>query len=138
NKIKFTDENEMDIKIKDFNVAYEKYTNLINNNPEIEKPRYIGDFKDIDLENNVVKNFKETKIYFLRIVRRKGEKKSEKEYGFIDILKQEIELSKDLINLYVYCVVDIKLKKLFIHMEGDDGKLSEIKTINFMIKNITY
>jgi len=33
NKLKFTDEDEIDIKIKDFNVAYEKYSDLINNNP---------------------------------------------------------------------------------------------------------
>jgi len=138
NKIRFTDEGEIDIKIKDFNVAYEKYTNLINNNPEIEKPKFISDFKDVDFENKEVKNFKETKIYFLRIVRRKGEKKSEEETGFINILNQEIEISKDLINLFVYCILDIKLKKLFVYTEGDDGKLSKIKTINFKIKNIIY
>ena len=138
NKLRFTDEDEIDIKIKDFNVAYEKYTNLINNNPEIEKPKFISDFKDIDFENKEVKNFKETKIYFLRIVRRKGEKKSEEEYGFIDILKQEIEMPKDLINLFVYCILDLKSKKMSIYTERDDGKLSKVKTINFKIKNIIY
>lgn len=138
NKIRFTDENEIDIKIKDFNVAYEKYTNLINNNPEFEKPKFISDFKDIDFGNKEVKNFKKTKIYFLRIVRRKGEKKSEKEYGFIDILKQEIKLPKDLINLFAYCILDLRSKKISIHIEGDDGKLNEVKTINFKIKNIIY
>jgi len=138
NQLRFTDEDEIDIKIKDFNVAYEKYTNLKNNNPEIEKPKFISDFKDIDFENKEVKNFKETKIYFLRIVRRKGEKKSEKEYGFIDILKQEIKLPKDLINLFVYCISDLKSKKLSIYTEEDNGKLSKVKTINFKIKNIIY
>ena len=138
NKIRFTDEDEIDIKIKDFNVDYEKYTNLVNNNPEIEKLKYIKDFKDIDLENKEVKNFKETKIYFLRIVRRKWEKGDGKEEGFIDILKQEIKLPKDLINLFVYCILDIKAKELSIHTEGEDGKLNDIKTINFKIKNIVY
>ena len=138
NQLQFTDEDEIDIKIKDFNIAYEKYTNLINNNPEIEKPKFIDDFKDVDFENTEVKNFKETKIYFLRIVRRKGEKGGEKEYGFIDILKQEIKLPKDLINLFVYCILDLKSKKLSLYTEDDDGKLNEIKTINFIIKNITY
>jgi len=85
-----------------------------------------------------VKNFKETKIYFLRIVRRKVGKRDDKEEGFIDILKQEIKLPKDLINLFVYCILDIKAKELFIHAEGEDGKLNEIKTINFKIKNIVY
>ena len=138
NKLKFTDENEIDIKIKDFNVAYEKYNNLINNNPEIEKPKYINDCKDIDLENKEVKKFKETKIYFLIIVRRKGEKAGENDYGFIDILKQEIKLPKDLINLFVFCVLDIELKKLSIYTEGEDRKLNNVKTINFIIKNIIY
>ncbi|CEG11234.1 conserved hypothetical protein [groundwater metagenome] len=136
NKLKFTDENEIDIKIKDFNVSYEKYNNLINNNPEIEKPKYINDCKDIDFENKGVKKFKETKIYFLRIVRRKGEKAGENEYGFIDILKQEIKLPKNLINLFVYCILDTISETLSIHTEGEDGKLNEIKTINFKIKNI--
>ncbi len=138
NKLKFTDEDEIDIKIKDFNVAYEKYSDLINNNPEVEKPKFINDYTDIDFEKKEVKNFKETKIYFLRIVRRKGEKAGENEYGFINILKQEIKLPKDLINLFVFCVLDIELKKLSIHTEGDDGKLNDVKTINFVIKNITY
>lgn len=111
NKLKFTDENEIDIKIKDFNMSYEKYNNLINNNPEIEKPKFINDYTDIDFENKEVKNFKETKIYFLRIVRRKGEKAGENEYGFINILKQEIKLPKNLINLFVFCILDIELKK---------------------------
>ena len=138
NKIRFTDEDEIDIKIKNFNVDYEKYTNLVNNNPEIENIKSINDFKGIDLENKEVKNFKETNIYFLRIVRRKGEKGDEKEEGFIDILKQEIEMPKDLINLFVYCILDVKSKKMSIYSEGDDGKLSKIKTINFKIKNIIY
>ena len=138
NKLKFTDEDEIDIKIKDFNVAYEKYTDLINNNPEIEKPKFINDCKDTDFENKKVKNFKETKIYFLRIARRKGEKAGENDYGFIDILKQEIKLPKDLINLFVFCVLDIELKKLSIYTEGEDGKLNNVKTINFIIKNIIY
>jgi hypothetical protein len=32
NKLQFSDEQEIDIKIKDFNVAYEKYSQLISNN----------------------------------------------------------------------------------------------------------
>ena len=88
------------------------YNLLINNNHEIEKPKFINDYNDTDFENKEVKNFKETKIYFLRIVRRKGEKAGENEYGFIDILKQEIKLPKDLINLFVFCVLDLKSKKI--------------------------
>jgi len=32
NRLKFTDEEEIDINIVDFNVAYEKYSHLIDNN----------------------------------------------------------------------------------------------------------
>ena len=138
NKLRFTDEDEVDVKIKDFNLAYEKYTNLINNNSEIEKPEFIDDFKDIDFGNKEVKNFKETKIYFLRIVRRKGDKRGKNERGFIDVLKKEIRLPKDLINLFVYCVLDLKSKKLFIYTEGEDGRLNKVKGVDFMIKNVIY
>ena len=111
---------------------------MINNNHEIEKPKFINDYNDTDFENKEVKNFKETKIYFLRIVRRKGEKAGANEYGFIDILKQEIKLPKDLINLFVFCVLDLKSKNLTINIENDDGKLNNVKKINFVIKNIRY
>jgi len=65
-------------------------------------------FKNVNLENKGVKNFKAHKIYFLRIVRRKNDKGSDEEYGFIDILNHEIKLPKDLINLFVFCALDIK------------------------------
>ena len=116
NKLQFTDEEEIDIKIKDFNIAYEKYSKLVSNNPEIKEDeiKHMDDFKDIDLENRNAGNFKSNKIYFLRIVRRKGSKESDDEYGFINILKTEINLSKDLINLFVFCVLDVKSKKLVV------------------------
>ena len=98
----------------------------------------MNDFKDIDLENKNVKNFKTHKIYFLRIVRRKNAKESDEEYGFIDILKTEIKLSTDLINLFVFCVLDVKSKKLVMNSELDGGSLEEIKTIEFKVKNIKY
>ena len=124
----------------DFNVAYEKYSRLILNNPELEEKdvRHIDDFRDVDLENKHVKYFKADKIYFLRIVRRKNDKGSDEEYGFIDILKHEIKLSNDLINLFVFCIVDIKLKHLKIDIELDNGSLKEIKSVAFIIKNIIY
>ncbi len=50
--------------------------------------------------------------------------------------KQEIRLPKNLINLFVYCILDTVSETLSIHRGGEDGKLNEIKTINFKIKNI--
>jgi len=140
NKLQFSDEQEIDVKIMDFNVAYEKYSRLISNNPELnaEDVKYMEDLKDMDLENMHVKYFKADKIYFLRIVRRKNDKGSDEEYGFIDILKHEIKLPKDLINLFVFCIIDIKLKQLKINIELDDGSLKEIKSVAFIIKNVIY
>ncbi|PXF61883.1 MAG: hypothetical protein C4B59_01240, partial [Candidatus Methanogaster sp.] len=37
NKLQFSDEQEIDVKIMDFNVAYEKYSRLISNNPELDE-----------------------------------------------------------------------------------------------------
>ena len=138
NHLRFTDENEIDIKIKDFNVAYEKYTELINNNPKIEKPKFIDDFEGVNLINKQIDKFKAHKIYFLRIVRRKGDKDSEKEKGYISILGKEIILRQDLINLFVFCELNIKKGILVINTENEDKQLIEIKQINFKIQNINY
>jgi len=140
NKLQFSDEQEIDVKIIDFNIAYEKYSQLISNNPEVVTGdiKYIDDFKNANLGNKNVKNFIADKIYFLRIVRRKNAKGSDKEYGFIDILKHEIKLPKDLINLFVFCVLEIKSKNLKINIELDDGSLKEIKSTAFIIKNVIY
>ncbi len=140
NKLQFSDEQEIDVKIEGFNVAYEKYSQLISNNPEIneENIKYMDDFKNVNLENKGVEHFKADKIYFLRIVRRKNDKGSDNEYGFIDILKHEIKLPKDLINLFVFCVLDLKSKLLKINIELDDGSLKEVKSMAFVIKNVIY
>ena len=138
NKLSFNDEQEIDIKIKDFNFEYEKYSKLISNNPEVETKKYISDFNQKELENRKVSKFKNTEIYFLRKVMRKGEKGSEIEKGFINILGKEILLNQDIINLFVFCKLDVKTRELTISTEDDDGNLQRVKKINFEIKNITY
>lgn len=139
NRLQFTDEDEVDIKIKDFNVAYEKYSKLISNNPEINSTaKYINVFKNVNLENKQVRKFKSYVIHFLRIVRRKNEKGSDKEYGFINILNQEIKIPKELINIFLFCTLDLKSKKLIIGNELDNGSLHKIKSIKFKIENIIY
>jgi hypothetical protein len=95
----------------------------------------MDDFNGVNLENKDIRHFIADKIYFLRIVRRKNDKGSDREYGFIDILKHEIKLPKDLINLFVFCVLDIRLKNLNICIELDDGSLEVIKSTDFVIKN---
>lgn len=133
-RLRFTDEDEIDIEIKNFNLEYERYSNLIGNNPEIKQERHIGDYKDIDFENKQVSKLRQTKIYFLRIVRRKGEK--EEENGFINILGSEIIVGKDLINLFTFSIIDVKEGTVSINIEDEGGELEEIKRRKFQIKNI--
>lgn len=140
NKLQFTNENEIDVKIKGFNIEYEKYSNLISNNPEIKEEdiRYINDFKDVDFGNTDVRELRATKIYFLRIVRRKNGKDTEDEYGYVDILKHEIKLPKDMINQFVFCVLDLKSKKLMIKIELEDESLKEVKNLEFVVRGMRY
>ena len=140
NKLQFSDEQEIDVKIKDFNVVYEKYSQLVSNSPKIKEEgiKHIDDFKDVNLENKCVKHFKADKICFLRIVRQKNDKGGDNEYGFIDILKHEIKLPKDLINLFVFCVLNLKSKLLKINIELDGGSLKVIKSMTLVIKNVIY
>ncbi len=138
NRLSFENENEIDIKIKDFNFEYEKYSKLICNNVQIKKKRKISDFEDSDLLNKKVSKFKTKDIYFLRIVRRKGEKDEDNETGFINILGKEITLNQDLINLFVFCRIDLTTKKIVISTELETGKLEEVTRQNFEIKNINY
>ena len=66
-------------------------------------------------------------IYWLRIVRRKNEKGTDEEYGYINILNRDIKLPKDMINMFVFCVFNIKSKKMKINIEQDDGTLKEVE-----------
>jgi hypothetical protein len=136
--ISFTDEQEIDIEIKNFNLEYSKYSKLINNNAQVINPVFIQDFREVDLENKQVSKFKADSIYFMRIVRRKGEKAGSNEKGFISLLDKEIFLPVDLINLFVFCELKIKLQKLIISTENESGKLLKIKEQKMKLKNIIY
>src|SRR3972149_10807892 len=135
-KLRFTDEDEVDVEIKQFNLEYERYSNLIANNPEIKQPRYITDYKELDFGNKQVSKFRQRKIYFLRIVRRKGEKEEGNERGFIDILGEEIILGKDMINLFTFSVIDVKKGVISVNIENEKGELLEVKKRNIQINNI--
>jgi len=136
--ISFTDEQEIDIEIKNFNLEYSKYSKLINNNIPLTNQVFIQDFKEVDLENKQVSKFKADSIYFLRIVRRKGEKAESNETGFIELLGKEILLQPDLINLFVFCELKIKSQKLIISTENESGQLLKIKEQKIKLKNIIY
>lgn len=112
NRIDFRDEEDIEIKIEEFNLEYERYTNLIRDNPQIEEPRYIQDYEDRDLTNKKVSEMKQKKIYFLRKVQRKGKKGTDEETGVINILKKEIKIDKKYINLFTFCTISLDTMRL--------------------------
>jgi hypothetical protein len=136
NKIHFSDDEEVDVEIKKFNLEYEKYSNLVGNNPEINKPKFMTDSRLDELENRAVKKFRQKKIYFLRIVRRKGKKGREDEKGFINILGREISLDTSYINLFTFNTIDLKKMDLSVEIEKEDGSVDEIKRQKFVVKNV--
>jgi len=137
-KLKFNNEEELSVEIKKFNVEYEKYTNLVANNSTLESPRYLDDVESSKLNNRSVEGFGAQRIIFLRIVRRKGEKEGENERGFIEILGREVELPKAYINLFTFCELQVKEKRLRVKVEEPDGKLTQIKSVGYKLKNVKY
>lgn len=137
NRISFENTSEIDIKIKNFNLEYEKYTKLVFNNPEFDESKKLSDFKGVDLSNKEVKNFREKNIYFLRIVRRKGDKDDKNEQGFIKILGQDLILKKDLINLFVFCRLSLEREQIIISTEGEK-RLKVEATRKFKVENLIY
>jgi hypothetical protein len=136
NRIEFNDEEDLEIKVEEFNLEYEKYSNLITNNPEIEDPKYINDFKSNLFNNRSVNSMKQKKIYFLRKVNRTGEKGTDEENGQINILGKNIEINKQYINLFVFCTISLEKMCLKVQIENEDGSLLTIKDINFPINNV--
>ena len=89
----------------------------MGNNPEINNPKFMGNFRLDELENRAVRKFRQKKIYFLRIVRRKGEKGGEDEKGFINILGRDISLDKSYINLFTFNTIDLEKMDIWIFLE---------------------
>lgn len=136
NRTRFNNEEEVDVEIKKFNFEYEKYSDFVGNNPEIANPKFMSDFKVKELKNREVKRFREKKIYFLRIVRRQGEKGGEDEKGFINILGKNLFLDKSYINLFTFNTIDLEKMVLCVKMEKQDGCLEVIEERNFTVKNV--
>jgi hypothetical protein len=96
----------------------------------------MSDFKVKELKNREVKRFREKKIYFLRIVRRHGEKGGEDEKGFISILGKNLLFDKSYINLFTFNTIDLEKMVLCVKMEKQDGSLEMIEERNFTVKNV--
>lgn len=157
-KIRFSDEEEMNVKIKQFNFEYEKFTELVKNNPKIISPSYVESFtsqkvkltklkNEINIESlpqkkgstkpgNEIYNkekFRSHEIYFIRKVE-SVEMKSGREKGIIKIYSKEIKLPIKYINLFTLSKINLKTQELKIFFETDDKEEICIKTVrNFKI-----
>ncbi len=152
-KIRFLDEEEMDVKIKSFNFEYQKFSELVKNNPKIISPCYVENFSNkkvkitklkrkIDLENVEVEKsrlnseteiynkerFRSHEIYLIRKVE-PAETKNGKEKGVITIYSKEIKLPIKYINLFTLSKINLKKQELKIFFETKEKKEICIKTI---------
>ena len=47
-------------------------------------------------------------------------------------------MPKNYINLFTWCELDIKSKKLEVSVEEEDGRLTSVKTVKYQLGNIKY
>jgi len=141
-KLNFSDEAEIDTEIKQFNLEYAKYNELIGNNidpEEIEDETLPEDFELTEsLQNELRNDLENPTIYWLRIVRNGTEKAKQKDIGTIDILGEEIELPKPYVNQFTLNKLQLKEDRLSVMVEDDDGKLETIKQRELEVENVDF
>ncbi len=141
-KLNFSDEEEIDTEIKEFNLEYEKYNDLVGNNidpEEIEDETLPEDFTLTEnLQNELKDDLDDPTIYWLRIVRNGTEKAKKKDKGSIDILGEEIELEKPYVNQFTLNKLQLKNDELSIMIEKEDGKLETIKQLKLEVENVDF
>src|SRR6056297_278286 len=139
-KLNFSDEAEIDTEIKQFNLEYAKYNELIGNNidpEEIEDETLPEDFELTEsLQNELKDDLEDPTIYWLRIVRNGTEKAKQKDIGTIDILGEEIELPKPYVNQFTLNKLQLKDDELSIMIEKEDGTLETIKQLELEVENV--
>ncbi len=92
---------------------------------------------DIDFKNTDVRKFRQTKMYFLRIIRRIGTKGEKDETGYINILGREISIDKQYINLFTLSEIDLKKMEIKITIEDTKTRnIIEVETQKFMLENV--
>lgn len=134
----FNDEEELDAKLEVFNTEYASYSQLLSNEMETQASRYISNVKGIDFSNRNVNKFLESNIYFLRIVNaaESTQCSTKTDHGTINILGRWISLDAKFINLFVFCELNLKSKKLFIYQEIDSGEKVLIKQVEYVVNNV--
>lgn len=141
NKLKFSDEEEIDVEIKGFNFEYQKYKDLVANNDEEEwdQERALGE--EYQLPEKYKKGLKkdsDMQMYWLRVVKENPEAEPGQEKGQIKIFKEEIALPKTYVNQYTLNRLDVLDEKLYVMVEGEEGSMKTIKTRDFPLANANW
>ncbi len=139
NRLRFSDEAEIDTEIKQFNLEYEKYNRLVGNNidPEAVKRRTLPEAFELPKEYKEGLDPRQPlEIYWLRVVRQNEKVRSA--CGAISVLGEEIALPQDYINQFTWSRIDVKDAKLTVMVETGKGVLATIKETKLQVGNANF
>lgn len=139
--LRFSDEEEIDVAIHQFNLEYQKYNQLVGNNvepEEVKDRRLAGDFKLPKTYQEGLRKDQPMTIYWLRIVRQRSEKARKNDGGTIELLGEEIELPKAYINQFTLNKLEVNKERLSVMVEDENKQLKIIKQKKLRIQNANY
>lgn len=91
-----------------------------------------------DIGNRNIDRLRESRIYFLRVVRRVEEPEGEPGTGYVNILGVAVELAPELIGFRVLCKLNLKSETLTVFFHNQDGSdvLKIAREVHFEVVNI--
>jgi len=140
-RLRFNDEEEIDVAIHQFNMEYQRYNQLVGNNVGAEEVRGRVLTEDFELPEEYQRGLRKDrsmKIYWLRIVRQQSERALQKDCGTIYLLGDEIELPKQYINQFTLNKLDITQGRLSVMIETKGNQMEVIKEKELVLKNADF
>lgn len=139
NRLRFTDEEEIDAEIKQFNLEYEKYTRLVGNNidPEAVEHKVLPD--EFELPKQYEKGLDRSQpleIHWLRVVRQ--DEVAHGSRGSISVLGEQIALPREYINQFTLNRLRVKAAELTVMVETQKGTLATIKDTELEVENAEF
>jgi hypothetical protein len=140
-RLRFSDEEEVDVAIHQFNLEYQKYSQLMGNNVDPGKVKDRRLAEDFELPKTYQEGLRKDQpmtIYWLRIVRQRSEKARKNDGGTIELLGEEIELPKTYINQFTLNKLEVNKNRLLMMVEDENNQLKIIKQKKLRIQNANY
>lgn len=139
NRLRFTDEEEIDTEIKQFNLEYAKYNHLVGNNIDVEAVKHRTLPQTFELPPRYEEGLDRSRspeIYWLRVVSQDEQARGPR--GTISVLGIDVELPKDYVNQFTLSRLDVKDGNLSVMVETQDGTLATIKQIQLKVENAPF